>query len=78
MEAVIGRVVEDLHAGMELAELVHVRHRDVHVLVAEMHLDRHLGRLVLGAVDAAAIVGRDTASGFSRVADSQAMVPPQQ
>src|SRR5215217_1998123 len=58
MEAVIGRVIEDLHGGMELAELVHVRHRDVHVLVAEMHLDRHLGCLALGAVDAAAIVGR--------------------
>src|ERR1700730_18522175 len=38
MEAVVGRIVEDLDVGMELAELVHVRHRDVHVLVAGMHL----------------------------------------
>src|SRR5260370_694298 len=36
MEAVIGRVVEDLHVGMEFPQLVHMRHRDVHVLVAEM------------------------------------------
>src|SRR5215207_1021071 len=60
MEAVIGRVVEDLHVGMELAELVHVRHRDVHVLVAEMQLGRHLGLLVLEAVDAATVVTRDS------------------
>src|SRR5882672_2189682 len=45
MEAVIGRVIEDLDVGMELPELVHMRHRDVHVLVAEMHLGRHVGRL---------------------------------
>src|SRR6266852_3453158 len=32
MEAVVGRIIEDLYAGMELAELVHMRHRDVHVL----------------------------------------------
>src|SRR5262245_20044616 len=49
MEAVIGRVVEDLHVGMELPELVHVRHRDVHVLVAEVQLGRHVGLLVLEA-----------------------------
>src|SRR5262249_52903010 len=36
VEAVVGRIVEDLDAGMQLPELVHVRHRDVHVLVAEM------------------------------------------
>src|SRR5271167_1555661 len=56
MEAVVGGIVVDLDLGMELADLVHVRHRDVHVLVAEMQLRRHGGLLALGAVDAAAVV----------------------
>src|SRR5882724_1762077 len=47
MEAVIGGIVVDLDVGMELADLVHVRHRDVHVLVAEMQHGRHLWLLVL-------------------------------
>src|SRR5216684_8538926 len=56
MEAVVGRVVVDEHVGMKLPDLVHMRHRDVHVLVAEMQHGRHGGFLVLGAVDAAAVV----------------------
>src|SRR5262245_22184192 len=56
MEAVIGRIVEDLHVGMELSDLVHVRHRDVHVLVAEVQHGRNGRLLALQAVDAAAIV----------------------
>src|SRR5262245_8121770 len=58
VEAVVGGIVVDQHVGMGLAQLVHMRHRDVHVLVAEMHHGRHLWLLALGAVDAAAIVGR--------------------
>src|ERR1051325_1590943 len=58
MEAVIGRVIEDLHLGMELPELVHMRHRDVHVLVAEMQLGRDLRLLALQAMDAAAVIAR--------------------
>src|SRR3984893_6039688 len=30
VEAVVGRIVEDLHARMEFPQLVHMRHRDVH------------------------------------------------
>src|SRR5437764_10643596 len=58
MEAVVGGIVVDLDLGMEFADLVHVRHRDVHVLVAEMQLDRHGGLLALGAEDAAAVIAR--------------------
>src|SRR5262249_53336309 len=54
MEAVVCRVVVDEHVGMEFADLVHMRHRDVHVLVAEMQHGRHLRLLALGAVNAAA------------------------
>src|SRR5215468_679240 len=56
METVVCRVVVDEHVGMEFADLAHMRHWDVHVLVAEMQHGRHLRLLALGAVDAAAIV----------------------
>src|SRR6266404_5928246 len=49
MEAVIGRIVVDEHVGMDLPQLVHMRHRDVHVLVAEMQHGRHGGLFSLGA-----------------------------
>src|SRR5258708_22013709 len=45
VEAVVGGIVVDEGGGMEVPQLVHMRHRDVHVLVAEMQHGRHVGRL---------------------------------